>query len=723
MFKKFFKKGVLLVLSAFASFQIMADEGMWLPMHIKRLNHVDMQKTGLKLTAEEIYSVNNSSLKDAVVSFGGFCTGEIISDEGLLLTNHHCGYGAIQQHSSVKNDYLTDGFWAMKKQDELPTPGLFVKFLVRMDDVTDQVLSRVNESMTELQRGDTLKKVYEEIKKQATQGNHYEADVKSFFDGNEHYLFVYEIFNDVRLVGTPPSSIGKFGGDTDNWMWPRHTADFSMFRVYMAPDGKPAVYSKDNVPLKPKHFLPISIKGIQEADFAMIMGYPGRTNRYLTSYGVKQSIDKELPSRVKIREKKLSILKVDMDASDEVRIKYASKYASISNYHKKWQGEIKGLKALSVFDKKKKTEDDFQLWISKENELSKKYGQAITNVNEAYQLYDKIIISQAYFGEAILGCEILSFANRFVPLQKLLLDPKTDDATKKKTIDMLRASSEAFFKDYNKSTDKKVTAALLEMYAKAVPREQQAGTFQIIESKFKGDFSKFTDELFENSIFSDKSKVDKLLNEPNIKVFKKDMAFLFAVENVSKYEKEIRPVIISLNEKLEKGNRLFVDGTRKMLSDKKFYPNANSTMRFTYGRVGDYIPRDAVKYDYFSTIEGVMQKEDPKNDEFIVPSKLKELYNKKDYGPYADKNGNLTVCFLSNNDITGGNSGSPVINGEGHLIGCAFDGNWEAMSGDVAFEPNLQRTISVDIRYVLFIIDKYAGASNLIKEMKIISNN
>ena len=723
MFRKFFKKGVLLVLSAFASFQTMADEGMWLPMHIKRLNHVDMQKMGLKLTAEEIYSINNSSLKDAVVSFGGFCTGEIISNEGLILTNHHCGFDAVQQHSSVKNDYLTDGFWAMKKEDELATPSLFVKFLVRMEDVTEKVLSRVNENMTELQRGDTIKKVYEEIKKQTTEGTHYTADVKGFFDGNEHYVFVYEIFNDVRLVGAPPSSIGKFGGDTDNWMWPRHTADFSMFRVYMAPDGKPAAYSKDNVPYKPKHFLPVSIKGIKENDYAMVMGYPGRTNRYLTSYGVKQSIDKELPSRVKIREKRLALMKTDMDASDETRIKYASKYASTSNYHKKWQGEIKGLKALSVYDKKKKTEDDFQTWISKDSELTKKYGQAVKNINEAYQLYDKIIIAQAYFGEAIMGCEILNFSNRFVPLQKLLMDPKADELTKKKIIDALKASSETFFKDYNVSTDKKITAALLEMYSKAVPKDQQAETFKVIESKFKGDFVKFTEELFENSIFADKAKVEKMLSEPNLKVFKKDMAFLFATENVAKFEKDIRPVIISLNEKLEKGNRLFVDGTRKMLADKKFYPNANSTMRFTYGKVGDYIPRDAVKYDYFTTIDGVMQKEDPKNDEFIVPAKLKDLYNKKDFGQYADKNGDLVVCFISNNDITGGNSGSPVINAEGHLIGCAFDGNWEAMSGDVAFEPNLQRTISVDMRYVLFIIDKYAGATNLIKEMNIISNN
>ena len=716
------KKTLSFVAAVFAIINLHADEGMWLPMHIKRLNHENMQKMGLRLSAEELYSVNNSSLKDAIVSLGGFCTGEIISPNGLMLTNHHCAFDAIQNHSSVKSDYLTDGFWAMSYKEELQNEGLTASFLVRMEDVTNKMFTQLTGEMNESQRKAALRKTAEEIKKEATEGTHYNAEVKSFYEGNEFYLFVYETFHDIRLVGAPPSSIGKFGGDTDNWMWPRHTGDFALFRVYMSPDGKPAPYSVNNVPYKSKHFLPVSIKGVENNDFTMIFGYPGNTDRYLTSYGVKLAIEKDQPARVKIRERRLELMKEDMDKSDEVRIKYASTYAQISNYYKYFKGQTRGLKRLEVYNKKKDIEEQFLKWIAADQTRQAKYKDALPEIEAAYTMLNDYKLSQVYVSEAIFGSELLAFSSRFLQLSNQLANKDANPEETKAIIEQLRETVKKHFKDYNIPTDRKVTEAMLSYFYQDIPKEQQPEFFKEIEKKFKGDFNKYTSYLFEKSILADEAKLNAFLDKPSAKVLDKDPVMAAVKSVIANFQTKIQPAIVQANEKLEKGNRLFIDGLRKMQTDKTFYPNANFTMRITYGKVGDYLPKDAVYYKHYTTADGIIEKEDPKDDEFIVPEKLKEMIKKRDFGRYADKEGNLAVGFISNNDITGGNSGSPVINGDGHLIGCAFDGNWEAMSGDIAFEPELQRTISVDIRYILFVIDKYAGAKHLIDEMKIVSN-
>ncbi len=697
-----------------------ADEGMWLPMFIERLNYVDMQKEGLHLTAEEIYSVNHSSLKDAIAIFGRGCTSEIISDEGLLLTNHHCGYGSIQAHSSVEHDYLADGFWAMSRDEELPNEGLTAKFLVSIEDVTEKVLANVNDDMTEEERYSEIRKVSSELSKAAEDGTDYNASVRSFFAGNEYYLFVYMVYKDVRLVGAPPSSIGKFGADTDNWMWPRHTGDFSMFRVYTDKDGKPAEYAKDNIPFKPKHSLPISLAGVKKGDFAMILGYPGSTERYMTSYGIKMALGISNQTIVDIRDVKLKIMMADMQADQSVRIKYASKYARIANYWKYFIGQTKGLKKLKVYDKKVDLENKFTLWVDEDAGRKAKYGEALKDNSEAYEQLSKYELARIYKSEAIRrGSEILGFANRFSPLSKALSEKEAGQEKIDKMISSLKEMSASHFKDYNLPTDEKLLTAMLKMYTENVPINQQSDYVKKIASKAKGDFSAFSKKLFETSIFTTAGKVDALFEKPSAKKIEKDPAFTLIKDINDYYNKNIQPVIYAAYDQLDRGNRLFIAGLREMEPNKKFYPDANFTMRLTYGQVLPYSPGDAIFYNYYTTLKGVMEKEDPNNWEFVVPEKLKELYKNKDYGPYGE-NGEMHTCFLSNLDITGGNSGSPVMNGNGELIGIAFDGNWEAMSGDIAFEPEIQRTISVDIRYVMFIIDKYAGATHLIDEMKLV---
>jgi len=703
-----------------SSFQAKADEGMWLPFLVGRLNYADMQKEGLKLTAEEIYSINHSSLKDAIVQFGNGCTGEIISSEGLILTNHHCGFGKIQEHSTVEHDYLTDGFWAMKKSEELPNPGFFVKFLNRVDDVTAKVLANVTDKMTEEERAKEINKVKAELIKVASEDGMYDVVVKPFFNGNEYYLFVMETYKDVRLVGAPPSSIGKFGGDTDNWMWPRHTGDFSMFRVYTAPDGSPAEYSKDNIPMKPKHHLPVSLGGVKKDDFAMIMGYPGGTDRYMTSYGIEHNLKLVYPTRIKIRRAKLDIYGEDMTADPKVRIQYATKYAHVANYWKNFMGMSKALVSLKVPDQKREREAKLTKWINSSDANKDKYGTALSDIEAAYKITDKYAVSRYYFIEAIyLGPEAIKTALPYQGLMAALSAEEVDQEKIKKITAGLKASSVAYFKDYNLPTDKKVWAQMMMMYSNDVDIAQQPKYLIDANKKYKGDFAKWADKVYTKSIFVNQDRLNAFLEKPSAKVLAKDPVYVAMTAFMSKY-REIQNEAMAANDKLERGKRLFIDALRKMETDKKFYPDANFTMRLTYGTVRDYYPEDAVHFNYFTTIEGIMQKEDPSNPEFVVPAKLKELYENKDYGQYGEGD-TLKVCFLTDNDITGGNSGSPVINGKGELIGLAFDGNWEAMSGDIAFEPKLQRTISVDIRYVLFIIDKYAGAKNLINEMSLVN--
>ena len=717
MFKKI--STLLVVLVTVLSFKSRADEGMWLPLFIERLNYVDMQKMGLHLTAEEIYSVNHSSIKDAIIQFGNGCTGEMISNEGLVITNHHCGFGSIQDHSTVEHDYLTNGFWAKNKNEELTNDGLTATFLVGIEDVTQKVLGDLNNKMTETERAAKIDDATKKIKAEATKGTRYDASVKSFFDGNEYYLFIYEVFKDVRLVGTPPNSIGDYGGDTDNWMWPRHTCDFSIFRIYTSPDGKPAEYSKNNIPLKPKHCLPISIAGYKPNDFAMIMGYPGTTDRFLTSYGVKLALDEFNPSLVKIRGEKLALIKADMDASPEVRIQYASKYKSSSNYWKYYIGQSKGLTHLRIYDSKKAIENNFTAWVNSNDANKAKYSEAIPDISNAYVELFKYTKTKCYFTEGLFrGCEIISYAGKFQNIYNEYVKDNPDTAKIAKNITALRYAVAKYFKDYNAPTDQKLLAAMLNLFYTDIKPDYYPDIFNNISKKYKNDFNKYASDVFAKSMFVSQDKVEAFLAKPDKKQLEKDPAFELMLSVMKEYS-DVTAKIADANSLLSKGNRILVAGLREMNPDKKYYPNANSTMRLTYGKILDYIPQDAAHYDYFTTINGVIEKEDSTNEEFIVPAKLKDLYNKKDYGRYAE-NGEIKTCFLTNNDITGGNSGSPVINGDGQLIGLAFDGNWEAMTNNIAYNPALQRTICVDIRYVLFIIDKYAGASNLIKEMNIV---
>lgn len=718
MMKSIKKIFLLTFLSTFFIPQLAkADEGMWLPLLVKRLNFEKMKEMGLQLTAEEIYSVNNASLKDAIVSLGGFCTGEIISDKGLMLTNHHCGYDAIREQSTVENDYLTDGFWAASNDKELPIEGLTASILVRMEDVTEQVLDGVNNDTPEGQRQQLVGQNIQKIQAKAEEANNYRVEIKDFFYGNEYYMFIYEVFEDVRLVGAPPSSIGKYGGDTDNWMWPRHTGDFSMFRIYANSDNEPAPFSMDNQPYKPKHHLPISLKGVEEEDFTMVFGFPGSTDRYLTSYGVKHAIEKEQPKRVEIRAKKLDIMKKRMKADDAVRLKYASTYAQVSNYWKYFIGQSTQLKNNNVFTKKKKLETQFQEWANQKG--NEAYKGVIDEIADAIQMTQRYYLSDVYIQEAVFGSGINVFYWRNNAELNKIVQEDISEEDKKMLKQTILKRGEEFFAEYDFDVEKEIYRAMLSMYISDVPNDQMSEDMLEIKDDLNGKVDKFIDKKFKKSILTSLETLEDFLEDPKAKTLQKDPLIPIFNAQLSSYFLNMQSTS-SEQARLETAMRKFTDGLRKMKTDKSFYPDANSTLRLTYGKVGDYKAKDAVVFDYYTTIEGIMEKEDPSNDEFIVPSKLKTLYKEKDYGRYADENGDLVVCFISNNDITGGNSGSPVINGKGELIGCAFDGNWEAMSGDIYFEPVVQRTISVDIRYVLFVVDKYAGASHLVEEMTLV---
>ena len=712
------KKISLLILGAILlSFSpLRGDEGMWLLPLIEKLNSKKMSELGFKLTAKDIYDINNSSLKDAVISFGGGCTGEIISKEGLLLTNHHCGYGSIQKLSTVEHDYLQDGYWAMNREQELPSPGLTVTFLENIIDVTKDVENAVAKATTPEESAKALAAVSDELIAKAIAGNKFlKGRVASFFGGNTYLMMITKTYTDIRFVGAPPSSIGKFGADTDNWMWPRHTGDFSMFRVYADKDNNPADYSKDNIPYQPKKHLTISLKGVEQKDFAMIIGYPGRTNRFMTSAEVKEMSDITNSISIYVRGIRQDVLMKDMVADPKIRLQYASKYSGSSNFWKKAIGMNETFAKLGVQERRAEEERTFTKWVNEDKARIEKYGTALNDINSSIAKRAEALTLSSYTREALNNIEVFSVASAFAAYADAISKGETDRA--KQTLAMAQRRTESFYKDYSPATDKKVAKALLNVYRDKVKAADRPDVFKTIDTQFGGNIDAYVDFIFENSVFVSQEKFKAALNG-NIDALLSDPA-LAAAKSINVVMGKTFGELQAVGTTLAKGQKAYIAGLLEMKKGQAMYPDANSTMRLSYGQVLNYSPKDAVLFEHVTTLKGVMEKEDPNNWEFVVPAKLKELYKAKDYGQYAMKNGEMPVAFLTNNDITGGNSGSPVLNAKGELIGTAFDGNWEAMSGDIIFEPSLQRTISVDIRYTLFIMDKFGGAGYLLKEMTI----
>jgi len=708
------RKFVLLVLSILilSVGTLRADEGMWMLPLIQKLNIKQMSAMGFKLSAKDIYDINKSSLKDAVLQFGGGCTAEIISKDGLVLTNHHCGYGTIQKLSSVDHNYLQDGFWAMNHDEEIPAKGLTVTFLDRFEDVTKAVTEALVAAPEPKAKEDALRTISSQLTTKAIGENKYlRGRVVSFFGDNQYYLIISKTYNDIRFVGAPPSSIGKFGYDTDNWMWPRHTGDFSMFRIYADKDNNPSEYSKDNVPYQPKKFLTISLKGVKQNDPAMIIGYPGRTNRFMTSYEVKETSEINNTTTILVRGVRQKILMTDMVADPKIRLMYSSKFAGSSNSWKKAIGMNETFAKLKVYERRAAEEKNFTEWVAADPARIEKYGRALADVKSAIDGRAKLQFTLKYLTEALNSIELTSAALRFGP--KPDLEPRDERGGRRN----FSASPTDFYKDYNVATDKKMAKAMMTLFKEKVPATELPDFYKTIDANYQGNIDAFVEAMFSQSIFVSEGKLKAALSGDK-KEIENDPAFVAGKnisEAITKYNKELEPY----RTLYAQGQKLYIAGMLEMKAGQAMYPDANFSMRLTYGKVLNYSPKDGVIYDYVTTLDGVMQKEDPNNWEFIVPDKLKELYHAKDFGQYALKDGRMPVAFLTNNDITGGNSGSPVLNGKGELIGTAFDGNWESMSGDIIFEPALQRCINVDIRYTLFIMDKFGGAGYLLNEMKI----
>ena len=698
-----------------------ADEGMWLLQLMKQQNSIElMKKQGLKLQADDLYNTNGVSLKDAVGIFGRGCTGEIVSPEGLILTNHHCGYGAIQQHSSVEHDYLTDGFWAKNRSEELPTPGLEFRFVHRIVDITDLVNQQVKEGKVDETTAMTApflsKLAKEEFEKSDLKGKPgIEAKALPFYAGNKYFLFYYKVYSDVRMVAAPPSSVGKFGGETDNWMWPRHTGDFSMFRIYADKNGEPAAYSADNVPLKTPKFLSISLKGLEENDYAMIMGFPGSTERYLTQSEVKQRMTATNQAMIDMRGVRLDVLRKFMEASDKIRIQYASKFAQSSNYWKNSIGMNKAIVDNDVLGTKAAIEKQFADFTKGKPE----YQGVVEKIDALVEKSSPLLRQLYYTHEALRGA--IEFGSPFLVMDniKKALKEKNDSLLQASKKQLEKVFNETHNKDYDHEVDRAVAKAILPALAKALQPEQLPAFYQTIEKEFKGNYDAYVDQLYDNSIMANRENLDKFLKKPSIKAIDRDLATAYSRAKVEKI-RELGMAMQQAEEGIELLHKAYIRGLGEMKLPVPSYPDANFTLRLTYGNVKSYNPKDGVHYKYFTTTDGILQKEDPNNSEFVVPAKLKELIQNKDFGRYAMKNGVMPVCFLTTNDITGGNSGSPVIDGEGRLIGCAFDGNWESLSGDINFDNNLQRCIALDIRYVLFILEKLGGCKHLVDEMQII---
>ncbi len=702
-----------------------AHEGMWVPILLEKYSYEQMQKAGFKLTAEDIYDINQASLKDAVVGLGyserpfrHFCTAELISDQGLILTNHHCGYGAIQRHSSVEHDYLTDGFWAHKNEEELANPWMTASFLKRMEDVTDKVLEGVTDDMSEEDREMKIRENQEAIINKAEEGTHYRANIKQFFAGNEYYMSVYEIFKDVRLVGAPPSAIGKFGGDTDNWSWPRHTGDFSMFRIYADKENMPSEYTKDNKPYKPVKHFEISTEGINEGDFTMVLGYPGTTQQHIPSYAVDLKKNHINPLRIKLRETRLNVMNKHMEQDKAVRIKYASKYAGISNGWKKWIGEIQGLERFKTIENKQKLEKEFKQWAKKHPN----YQGIVEKYESLYAQLTPLQEGFYYAIESAMAIELVDYAGQFSRLVDHAKD-EADTAAVEKAIERIKNGIEGRFKDYYLPIDKQIAGKVLEIYYKGVPEKFRPAVMNKIHEKYDRDFKAYANNLFESSIFSSKERVEKLLEDFDMEDYQKiesDPAYQLHEQVANFYRENIQPEYASISDTLDILDRKYVDGLRKMQSDQVFWPDANSTFRIGFGKVDGYEPRDAVEYEYQTTLKGIIEKDDPEVYDYRVPEKLKKLYKQRDFGNYTNSDGEVPVCFIGTNHTSGGNSGSPVLDENGRLIGVNFDRAWEGVMSDITYKPEICRNIMLDIRYVLFIVDKYAEADNLIEEMTIV---
>lgn len=718
--KHLFKQGLVLSLIAFIALSARADEGMWLLQLMKQQNSIDlMKKQGLKLEADALYNPNGVSLKDAVGIFGGGCTGEIISPEGLILTNHHCGYGAIQQHSSVEHDYLTDGFWAMTREQELPTPGLKFRFVHRIVDITDLVNERIKAgkvSETDAMTNGFLRSIAnEELEKSDLKGKPgISVQALPFYAGNKYYLFYYKVYSDVRMVAAPPSSVGKFGGETDNWMWPRHTGDFSMFRIYADANGEPAKYSPSNVPLKTPKFLPISLKGVEENDYAMVMGFPGSTSRYLTQSEVKQRMEADNQSKIDMRTIYLNVLREWMAKSDKTRIQYASKFAGSSNYWKNSIGMNKAIIDNDVLGSKAEIERRYAEWAKGKPE----YEGVVEKIDAIVAQQKEARRQSMYLVEALLSPINLCSHQAGKTLTKALQE-KNDSLLEVGKKQLEQEFEQIHNKDYDHEVERAVAKAMIPAVTQYVDAANLPAFYQTIEKKFKGNYDAFVDHWFDNSILATRENLDKFLKKPSLKVLENDPAISF-FEDAFQALRGAQAGVMDAGKDLPLLHKAYIRGLGEMNQPVPSYPDANFTIRLTYGTVKPYNPKDGVHYKYFTTTDGILEKEDPENPEFVVPAKLKELILKKDFGRYAMADGTMPVCFLTTNDITGGNSGSPVINGEGQLIGAAFDGNWESLSGDINFDNALQRCIAVDIRYVLFILDKLGNCQHLINEMNIV---
>ncbi len=712
------KKLLLFTLLFSFSFCSFADEGMWIPLLLKK-NEADMQKKGFKLTAEDVYSINHSSMKDAVVLFGGGCTGEIISSEGLLLTNHHCGYWAINSISTVENNYLHNGFWAKSKEEEIPLKGQKATFLIRMEDVTAAVLEGVTDKMKESERQEIIRKNVAAIRAKAVEGTHYEAVIKPFFYGNQYFMFINEVFPDIRLVGTPPESIGKFGGDTDNWMCPRHTGDFSMYRIYADKNGNPAPYSPDNVPYHPKRHFTISTKGVNENDFTMVFGYPGSTQQFLISDGVDIVAKYQNPVAVDQRTTRLNIMKKYMNMSTELRLKFSARSNSIANAWKKWIGETKGITECHVVERKVAEEKEFTNWVNQNADRQQKYGRVLPDMKSEYAQMKNYVIIYTYISETFKAIDVFNYMDNFASIvEKSKLKETTNESLAAEREALLK-KTQSYFKGAYKPMDKEIFAALLHYYFTHIDMSLIAPELQRYAVCSKADFEKMANHLFDETVFASEAQMTQFITNGTKKDFaklEKLEAFRMYQAAFKQYDENIKRYAASMY-KINDLYRVYVKALMEKDADKTFYPDANLTLRVTYGNIKGFSPADGIEYQCYTTLDGVMQKENPDIFDYKVHPRLKELYEKKDYGRYANSKGELPVCFVATNHTTGGNSGSPVIDANGRLIGVNFDRVWEGTMSDINYDVDRCRNISLDIRYFLFIVDKFAGAQNLINEM------